>query len=186
MKFWRNLSYSTVDHALAGVSPSVTAANCLERAHNRLNALIVKIRRQPGELSSVFAKRKNKELNVLKHEVGIDIRSRLAYKLATWCEHLYRHKEAPPYLLLHEQDDLWLQAKRAEQGSRSIFGGATGTRSEAGFPQRWAEGWVLFVEERLGWDNLQKSKSASRERSELIRNFFLVERTSQRLALADA
>ena len=69
---------------------------------------------------------------------------------------------------------------------RSILAGATNTRASAGVPLRWAQIWVLVVEENLGWANPQRCKPAVKERSELIRFKLLLASSHRSLAIADA
>ena len=60
-----------------------------------------------------------------------------------------------------------------------------GTRSEAGFPRRWAESWVGFVGEREGWENPGKDKQLSAKRAELLLSNSILHASSQHLALTD-
>ena len=104
-----------------------------------------------------------------KIKAKLCVRQRFCWKLVTWVEHPCRKRSSVVFKLLVSQDALWLQTCRALASNtgvgRSIFAGATQTRSSPGFPLRWGEGWLEDVG-RVGggWDNPQKSKERSQEK----------------------
>ena len=86
----------------------------------------------------------------------------ICWKVATWVEHLWRHKSSYNYMLLQLHDDLWLRTMRAladpSFSHGSIERGATRSRSGPGVPLRWASGWLEQLGAGGGWDNPNKCK----------------------------
>ena len=146
-----------------------TNLQSMETASNKLIRFIVGARPLHDETKESFCIRRNHLIASCKVEAKVCVRQFLCWKLVTWVEHLYRKQSGVLFKLLVSQDELWLQTCRALAGNtgvgRSIFAGATQTRSSPGFPLRWGEGWLEDVG-RVGggWDNPQKSKERSQEK----------------------
>ena len=85
---------------------------------------------------------------------------------------MYRHNNAPSFLLTRSQDDEWLRTCRILMGGfgppRSVDGGSTGIRSAGGYPMRWGEKWLEVIEkEGGGWENPNRVKSVCKSRASL-------------------
>ena len=184
-RFWRMLSYSSVDHALAGLRPTIASASSLVRYHNRICIRIAQVRRDSGDDIAEFVVRRNKFVAEQKSLARIDISLRFAYKCVTWVDHLARHLESVQSQLLECQGDSWLRDQRQLMNSQSLFAGATGTRAQAGFPKRWGERWVDFLGDAGGWDNPSKSKRISTERAQILRAHFMKPASAEAPALLD-
>ena len=189
LKFWKRLCFSCVDHMLPGLRPSAHAGEHMEAYSNKLVSRMAKIPTLADDTPASYKIRKNSYVARMKQTCAFDFRYRWAYKLTTWTEHLYRHKDAPSFLLVRSQDDEWLRTCRMLMGSfgahRSLEGGSTGTRSSSGFPVRWGERWLEFIEkEGGGWENPNRSKSISKSRAYLLAANFL-KKGVQRLCLTD-
>ena len=115
---------------------------------------ILGIERRPNEELASFVIRRNSSVARFKIEGKIEMRARWGLKLATWTEHVYRHRVNLSYLLLQCQNGDSLRNQRAiicKFGrSRSLNGEETDARAGLGVPNRWASRWLDLVEERLG------------------------------------
>ena len=149
------------------------------------------LKKGPAETPEAFCIRRNRATANAKASAGIDIKFRFAYKLATWLEHVYRHKAFPSYRMLQCQDNNWLRQRRRSVGkfgsSRSLDHGETATRSGPGPPLRWAGVWVEEMSDRAGgWENAARSKEISKSRALHLKQHYLCRSNRSRLALVDA
>ena len=109
-------------------------------------------------------------------------------KLISWIEHLRRHPECLQSCFLDVQDDFWLRERRALVGglgaSRSIFAGATRTRSGPGFPLRFFSKWLEECDSQDRIENPCKAKMVTQQHADHLFRFILETRENA-LALLD-
>ena len=152
----------------------------LESYHNNLLSKILGFKPSSDDTRQDFCVRRNSALSKLKLEVGLDIRRRLCFKVATWIEHVRRHELTPSAILLDAQRDEWLRERRRETGSfgalRSEDRGATATRLGPGFPLRFAVGWLEELENQPeGFSNPRRESRISKENAERLHALFLLQ-----------
>ena len=189
LRVWKRLAFGVADHFWAGVRLGRKADQDLEAYFNKFDHRIVGLPKHVGEPVSSFVIRLNSVTSWFESDAKIDVRFRHALKLVTWVEHMYRHKEMPPFKLLCSQSDGWLETCRYLIGqfgaSRTPEAGETGTRAEAEVPLRWAAGWVERMASREGgWENAVRAKGVSLERAQFLLDN-LIKRPSRRLAMME-
>ena len=52
---------------------------------------------RPGDTREVFAARRNSEISQAKYSAKLDIKSRWAFCLSGWVEHIFRHQDMPAF-----------------------------------------------------------------------------------------
>ena len=173
LRFWKSLVYGVSDHRFVGIRPCKSNLDALEASSNKLLRSIVGARPSSDDSPETFCIRRNKLISTLKEECSFGIRKRFCYKIVTWVEHLWRHKESHLYKLLYIHDDCWLRTMRVLVNPSCAHGfyesGATRTRSGPGAPLRWGAGWL----ERLsagggGWENPSKCKRSSWDKANAL------------------
>ena len=189
LKFWKKCLFPACDHYLAGIKPTINAAERFDSHINKLARFIVKVQLQAGDDRETFCRRRNSQIARFRKLAEFDFRCRWGLKLATWVEHLHRHRESPAFALLTTQDDAWLRQRRMEVGmfgkSRGLYSGETRTKA-LGTVQRWGTSWLERVRDlhEHGWDNPTRIKAHSQSRAHTIVSNFLT-RSSAALALGD-
>ena len=173
MRFWRSLLSGISDHRFVSVRPCKSSLLALETASNKLLRFIVGARPGANDTAESFSIQRNHVISAAKVECRFDVRNRLCWKLVTWIEHIWRHKDSRLFTLLQVHDELLLQTVRAlagnTSGNRSIRAGATRTRASAGMPLRWAAGWLEDVGRACGgWGNPNKDKRQSQQKAQFL------------------
>ena len=116
MRFWRSLLYGISDHRFVSIRPVKTNVAALETASNKLLRFIVGARPNAEDTRESFCIRRNHLISLSKRECKLDVRHRLCWKLVTWVEHVWRHKQSRAFILLQVHDDCFLQTIRAFVG----------------------------------------------------------------------
>ena len=165
LKFWRSIAFGIGDYHFPGWRPAKAAASSVEAAHNKILSRILALRPSLDDSAATFSKRRNAAIARLKASHKLCVRSRWAFKLVTWMEHLHRHKDSVAFKLLGVQDDECLRTCRYLAGSQSLDAGATGTRAGRGYPLRWGAVWIEAVGLKCGgWENARRDKKLTASR----------------------
>lgn len=162
LRFWAMLSQGIGQFRFSMWAPVSSTAALVEGWHNRILYRIVRLPCREGESRASYTMRRNRTVALERIQTKLSIRAQWAACLVRWLEHVYRHTEAPSALLLGIQDDQWLQTIRC------LNRRGTGTRSQGGFPIRWAEKWVVHLAENKGLTNPAKDKTLTWARAELV------------------
>ena len=92
VRYWRRLSYGAADHILASLSPGKTTGSHLDAYYNTLLRRIVKVSVEQVEEIDRFVRQRNSFIAQIKITAKIHVLLRWCLKLATWTEHIHRHK----------------------------------------------------------------------------------------------
>ena len=172
LKFWKILSFGVSDFRFPGIRPCRKSGNELEAYFNKFVGWIVKIPPRDDDTAAAFCIRRNRVIGKLKRECNLDVRFRWCLRVVTWLEHLFRHTDDLPFLFLLFQDAEWLRSMRQQTGSfnasRSIDGGATGTRAGLGAPNRFCDGWYEPLAALGCFENPGRSKAKSKASANLL------------------
>ena len=175
MHFWRQLAWGVADYRLAMIGPVKTNIVCLDSACSKTVRFIVGAHPMRDESREAFVVRRNREIQLAKVSVNLEIVKRACWKLCVWVENIHRHPTQQPCLdLLSCQGTDWLRQKRSDfcTGSSSFHAGSgkTNTRAGAGKPFRWDSGWVSEVGRvsGLGWENPSRDKSRTATRADAL------------------
>ena len=157
---WRSIAFGIGDYYFAGWRPALKAASEIESAHNNILRRIIFVQSRQDDTAASFVLRRNSLIAHIKSRNKLCIRSRWAFRLVSWEEHLYRHQDSFAFKLLVAQDDEWLRIQRLLSGSPSVDAGTTGTRDGRGYPMRWGAGWLDAVGMACGgWENCDWDKT---------------------------
>ena len=143
LRFWESLMRGAL-HGAALLKPMLETCVNLASANNRVIRRMLGIQRVLGESLMAHRRHVNVEVTYVREEMGIDIEREFVKCIVRWCGHIARHPDSQTFILLHEQGDNWLHAQRNQRAS-----GRPGTRAQAGFTSRWAEGWHTAADEHF-------------------------------------
>lgn len=122
-----------LDFACSRWSLTPALLSDVDRVQRRMTAILAAARKLPGETPEEYVRRRARAAGFEAAKAGL-WSARCKARVVKWADHFERerNREAWAAQLLQWRGAAWLQQKRLEQNSESVYAGRTGTRAAAG------------------------------------------------------